>query len=148
MDNKRVDALESGRAATARRGMIGGLTAATAAAALGRFGVANAAKRKKKKSLCKRCPKYCEARDIVLCRPTANPEAELCACARATDGGSTCVDIRAGDDCSATDRCQTDADCPADNACIAVHAVAGASVDCCPVGMTGSLCKPICTPEP
>ncbi|HEU5432353.1 MAG TPA: hypothetical protein VFU81_11865, partial [Thermomicrobiales bacterium] len=109
------------------------------------FSGATAAKRKKKKPLCKRCPKYCEARDVVLCHPTANPENDLCVCARTVAGGSTCVNVRGGDDCSAANQCQTDADCPSHNVCITVHAIADAPAGCCDEGMTGNLCKPICT---
>jgi hypothetical protein len=145
VDDDRVDDLEPGRGGKVRRGMLRGLAAGVAAVAIGRFGGATAAKRKKKKPLCKRCPKFCEAKDVVLCRPTPNPETVLCVCARTTAGGSTCVNVRAGDDCSATDQCRADADCPSNNACITVHAITESPAGCCDPGMTGNLCKPICT---
>jgi hypothetical protein len=141
VNDERVDDLESGRGGAVRRGMLRGAALGIAAVALGRFGGELAAKpKKKKKSLCKSCPKLCETADIVTCKPVVNQE--VCACARTTTGESTCVGFTSGNiGCQATDQCQTDADCPANNACIKVD-----DVNCCTPGMTGNLCKPICKP--
>ncbi|HEU5433741.1 MAG TPA: hypothetical protein VFU81_18880 [Thermomicrobiales bacterium] len=149
MEDEPNDDRESSRAGGAmRRGMLRGLVGGAAAMALGGFsGAASAKRRTTKKSRCKRCPKICETRSVVFCRPTPDIATEACVCARNASGGSSCVDIHVGLRCSATNQCLRDADCPADHACIAVD-----DVHCCPPeaegqpAPTGNLCVPTCKP--
>jgi hypothetical protein len=79
---------------------------------------------------------------VVLCKPRTG--AERCSCAWTTIGRPTCVNTITIFDpgkCKATNECERDSECGAGQACILVD-----DTYCCPAGLAGNLCFPVCTP--
>jgi hypothetical protein len=169
VDEKQFDELPGVLVAegTVRHGLLRGLPAVGLGALVSLFSREAVARRKKKKRkkknsrpptatvpppspppppplppLCERCPKLCESRNVVLCKPRT--ETERCACAWTTTGKSVCVNTITIFDtgkCKATNECERDSECGAGQACILID-----DTNCCPAGNSGNLCFPICTP--
>jgi hypothetical protein len=118
MEKTRFDVLVRCAAAgsTARRGFLNGLAAAALSAALAAIGGDEAAA-KKKKGVCQGCPKVCETRNLVFCKPVT--EDEQCACARTTSGTSACLNFARP--CADEDECRVDGDCGPEQACVSVR---------------------------
>jgi hypothetical protein len=125
----------------ARRGLLRGLPAAALAGTVGLWERDAAARKRKKPSLCARCPTLCETPHTVLCKPRT--DTERCACVWTTTGKSVCantVTIFDTGKCKSANECARDADCGAGNVCVLVD-----DVHCCPAGKAGNLCVPVCS---
>jgi hypothetical protein len=141
MDNERFDWLARGLAGggRSRRGLLAGLAGAGLAAAVGPAALDEvAAKKKKKKNVCKNKPAVggttCDNAEPSICGPVN--ETEICICVDTAKGGKACVNLF-GAQCPTTDECNKSKDCGNGQVCVNVAA-------CCS-GSPNNLCAPKCS---